>query len=183
MHPKKTGLSDPQGSQIHAVQEMQIRVGTLRSSYVTTPRPLNRESNLSGTSRRQPRVTLSNQTPPKSCPFLYRAEMRGTKNQMSESGIRRNLLLLGDLLLELARLLPQRLHPLAALLSLSLPPGHTRARTSRKPPWRRRYATQRRTAAQAPTKHAARSKTITDGQPAIVRRPLPAHESPARAND
>jgi hypothetical protein len=39
VHPKKTGLSDPQGSQIHAVQEMQIRVGTLRSSYMTTPRP------------------------------------------------------------------------------------------------------------------------------------------------
>ena len=61
------------------------------------------------------------------------------KNRAFGSGIR-NLLLLGDLLLELARLLPQRLHLFPAPLSLSLSPGHTRAQAgSRRGPWRRRY--------------------------------------------
>jgi hypothetical protein len=99
---------------------------------------------------------------------------------MSESGIRRNLLLLGDLLLELARLLPQRLHPLAALLARTRARAHE-PEAAVAPSLR--YPETNGGTAQAPTKHAARSKTITDGQPAIVRRPLPAHESPARAND
>jgi len=44
VHPKKPALGPkapiPHGSQIHVVQEMQIRVGTPRSSYMRTARPL-----------------------------------------------------------------------------------------------------------------------------------------------
>lgn len=107
------------------------------------------ESNLSATSWRQLHDTLiSNQTPRNHAHFLRATaavQNREAEWRIGCSGGDPDLLLLGDLLLELARLLPQRLHLFPAPLSLSLSHGHARAQAgSRRGPWRRRYPDGRR---------------------------------------
>jgi hypothetical protein len=162
IHPKNAARGSklqPHGKQIHSAQEPQIRIETQDPSTGQARHPLKpvAKSRCHILAAASQHIAQLNEA--RSRPFSSRTGGKWNREAQGRIGVFRvwdpDLLLLGDLLLELARLLPQRLHLSPSSLSLrsrsdthaqtaveatrTAAPAPTRCRSKRSRPSIRRF--------------------------------------------